>query len=167
MHPNIKFEIKPDYKTRKRIVNLILYLSVNVIVFSIVYSFPLFVILGFYILIVMVIIPKKYMVIENNSIIIESNFLINALNSTAVIDIKDIQEAFFVKGQFRPRNFLNGGGRDYIDYEYNRVLTTDKIVLNFKNKKHKYICKIGSLKQFTEACNKIQSLIDKNQQSIK
>ncbi len=166
MDPNIKFEIKPDYKKRKRNVNLILYLSVNIIVFSIVYSSPLFVILGFYMLIVMVFIPKKYMVIENNSIIIESNFLISALNSTAVIDIKDIQEAFFVKGQFRLQNLFSGG-HDYIDYEYNRVLTTDKIVLNLKNKRHKNIYKIGNLEQFKEAYNTIQSLIDLNEQSIK
>ncbi len=158
MNAKQKFEINPEYKKLNNVLKLTLFMSVCMIVLSIVFLSPIFVIVGCFIITAVCFIPKKYLKIENESIIIESRYMISALNDTTIIRIRDIQDAFFVKGRFKSENIF-AVVHYSVDYDYQRVFTSDKIVLNIKGDKPQTIYKIGETAQFKDALDVINSLI--------
>ncbi len=152
-----KFEVKPEDNKTKSIRRLVIYIGVSFIVFSLVLSLPVFIAFGIIMIIVVAFIPEKHMSVDNELIIIESKFIISALNDTTQINLKDVDETYFVKGQFNLRNIF-GTLQASVDLDCQKVLTEDKIVLISKGKKPITIYKIGNAERFKEAFNVIKSI---------
>ena len=87
-----------------------------------------------------------------------SKRLLKAFNETTSIKLVNIEEAFFIKGQFKPINMFISGHA--VDYEDRKVFPQDRIVLNLKTKEPKYIYKIGEIERFKEACEVINKMIN-------
>ncbi|MDB4584206.1 hypothetical protein N9164_13710 [Draconibacterium sp.] len=154
-----KFELIPDYKFVNTIRKLLLTIALVLMVSSVLLWNGLYAILSVSCLVVASILPKKFLRVDAEKIIIETHYLFKAINDSDLVKIDEIREVFFVRKNFTPINLFASG--HVVDYEDRKVFNQDKIVINFKNKKRsKVIYKIGQIDEFMKAFYFIRSKVE-------